>query len=60
VRRSIARIYTVMRERELGISYVPVDAPSGGPVDAPAEALAETAAAVTPEPAAADAPESGE
>jgi large subunit ribosomal protein L29 len=27
VRRSIARIYTVMRERELGISYVPVGVP---------------------------------
>jgi large subunit ribosomal protein L29 len=29
VRRDIARIYTVMRERELGIEYVPVGAGSG-------------------------------
>lgn len=29
VRRDIARIYTVMRERELGISYVPAGTTSG-------------------------------
>ncbi len=42
VRRDIARIYTVMRERELGISYAsaPIDSdlPSAATTEAPEEA----------------------
>jgi large subunit ribosomal protein L29 len=37
VRRNIARIYTVMRERELGIEYVSVDADVDEPVSASSE-----------------------
>jgi large subunit ribosomal protein L29 len=37
VRRNIARIYTVMRERELGIEYVSVGADVDEPVSASSE-----------------------
>jgi len=53
VKRDIARIYTVMRERELGIRSTP--APVEVPAEAPKKTRARKAAAV---PAAAEAPAS--